>query len=127
MPSYEPINRSRSKSKSTKVNKWTRKKWIKNRDYSDKAICDRNSILFENRFKNQVKITKRIVELCLTFGFGLHRESEYILLKKNKKTKKSGWQKKLLSISIPFEDLKSLFKHTEERELNQIAENSKKY
>lgn len=129
MPSYEPIENLPSKSNNSNNGKkiWNKKKWLKQRSYADEAIDNRASILRKCDINDPIKITKKVLSLCLTFGCGLHKESHYILLKKNKIRNKSGWQKRVCTKYVSFKDLKFLFKFTQQREASQIRENTKHY
>ena len=105
--------------------KWNTNKWLKARKYAEDAGLDRKCILSNNRFKDSIKLDKKIIKLCLTFGYGLHSEAKYILFTKQNRKMKSRWQNKLVNTQLPKNDLESLFKYTQERELQQIKENKK--
>ena len=120
-PPKIPQDNSQSTTPNKGVKKWGRKKFLNNRAYADKAIDCRALILSQHRPRSQIKITKKILQLCLTFGFGVHGEAEYFLLKKNNLRKRSGWQKRLKRKFISFKDLAHLFEYTEQREANQLG------
>lgn len=129
MPSYEPVENLPSKPINPNNGKkiWNKKKWLKQRSYAEDAIDDRTSILRDCNINNPIRITKKILTLCLTFGCGLHKEAHYTLLTKNNLRQKSGWQSKVRRKFISYKDLESLFQFTQQREASQIRENTKHY
>tara|TARA_B110000483_G_C18015757_1_gene472977 strand:- start:11 stop:628 length:618 start_codon:yes stop_codon:yes gene_type:complete len=127
---YESPKRRSSKKQTPKSSKTTKssktiKKLLKKRKYHEEANKARDLILSKYRVGDKVKLDKKMILLCLTFGFGLHYESKYRLLLKQNKKLQNNWQKKLVNTSLLFEDLKFLLQHTKDRELSKILENER--